>query len=138
MSLPAPACRAGPWRRAPWLSALASRRASSPSPGDFLRQCAHADAVSFQLGNLLGVVLLVHRAGLGLIFFGDLQDDVLHFLRQLGPTRRIDGEAVPGDRAEADLGVKLADFIELEVGPALSLIHISEPTRLGMISYAVF
>src|SRR5450756_2981103 len=23
-------------------------------------------------------------------------------------------------------------------GPALSLIHISEPTRLGMISYAVF
>src|SRR5450756_1901451 len=24
------------------------------------------------------------------------------------------------------------------LGPALSLIHISEPTRLGMISYAVF
>src|SRR5450756_2810373 len=26
----------------------------------------------------------------------------------------------------------------VEVMPALSLIHISEPTRLGMISYAVF
>src|SRR5659263_685602 len=29
-------------------------------------------------------------------------------------------------------------YVSLEVNPHLSLIHISEPTRLGMISYAVF
>src|SRR5450759_2565394 len=31
-----------------------------------------------------------------------------------------------------------SQFIELHTGQFLSLIHISEPTRLGMISYAVF
>src|SRR5665648_1108060 len=34
------------------------------------------------------------------------------------------------------IGIKLAQASILTVG--LSLIHISEPTRLGMISYAVF
>ena len=29
-------------------------------------------------------------------------------------------------------------MLSLSVGKGLSLIHISEPTRLGMISYAVF
>src|SRR5450756_2908876 len=32
----------------------------------------------------------------------------------------------------------LIGLAKLEEGIALSLIHISEPTRLGMISYAVF
>ena len=33
---------------------------------------------------------------------------------------------------------ELADILKNEYGIELSLIHISEPTRLGMISYAVF
>src|SRR5665648_131740 len=33
---------------------------------------------------------------------------------------------------------KLLEWVLLEQGLNLSLIHISEPTRLGMISYAVF
>ena len=38
-------------------------------------------------------------------------------------------EAIPG-KSEA--------WLMVGVEPELSLIHISEPTRLGMISYAVF
>jgi len=32
----------------------------------------------------------------------------------------------------------LDELARMPAGPMLSLIHISEPTRLGMISYAVF
>ncbi|CZR83257.1 2,3-dimethylmalate dehydratase large subunit [Clostridioides difficile] len=41
-------------------------------------------------------------------------------------------EVKKGQLIEADLDVVLGNDI------TLSLIHISEPTRLGMISYAVF
>src|SRR5450759_4373102 len=37
-----------------------------------------------------------------------------------------------------DKGFDAAPLFGLGIGYALSLIHISEPTRLGMISYAVF
>src|SRR5450756_946548 len=52
---------------------------------------------------------------------------------------RHPGRAVPGDR----VGTDRADPWQLHerdlgAGRMLSLIHISEPTRLGMISYAVF
>src|SRR5450756_737546 len=47
--------------------------------------------------------------------------------------------SVKGKKGNVDLkageNVQLGDF---NVGDKLSLIHISEPTRLGMISYAVF
>src|SRR5450756_2943679 len=55
--------------------------------------------------------------------------------------REIDGTAVRCDVSrEADVK-ELVDRVEAEQGRIdifLSLIHISEPTRLGMISYAVF
>src|SRR5450756_1468299 len=41
------------------------------------------------------------------------------------------------DGAEAILKVKVMSWVGRN-GDSLSLIHISEPTRLGMISYAVF
>ena len=58
------------------------------------------------------------------------------------------GEYQPGDRVGAGGGLEEEgeDIEVLELGfeqalamvQSLSLIHISEPTRLGMISYAVF
>src|SRR5665648_1096758 len=45
-------------------------------------------------------------------------------------TRRIASLELRGKCAQ-DAGLQLADLV------VLSLIHISEPTRLGMISYAV-
>src|SRR5450756_3085130 len=48
----------------------------------------------------------------------------------------------PGSKAEriivADVDPVQPMQGDLKVGLKLSLIHISEPTRLGMISYAVF
>src|SRR5450759_4053415 len=42
------------------------------------------------------------------------------------------------DEAGIDLDLDLQRVETLEDAQLLSLIHISEPTRLGMISYAVF
>src|SRR5450756_3033026 len=55
-----------------------------------------------------------------------------------GGTLEIDGKVVqhPIPREIWDLGLRLRDMDANDVD--LSLIHISEPTRLGMISYAVF
>src|SRR5450756_3192350 len=44
-------------------------------------------------------------------------------------------------KANPDLQLKALDYLGMYAGGPdvpLSLIHISEPTRLGMISYAVF
>src|SRR5665648_361400 len=42
------------------------------------------------------------------------------------------------DKASLQLLVNAIDGQSAQLGYSLSLIHISEPTRLGMISYAVF
>ena len=42
------------------------------------------------------------------------------------------------DQLDYTLANVLMDIVNEEELPALSLIHISEPTRLGMIAYAVF
>src|SRR5450756_1523527 len=53
-------------------------------------------------------------------------------------TRRLD-ESLPATCPHPSWSVRLPWFRRWAWdGPALSLIHISEPTRLGMISYAVF
>src|SRR5450756_2646061 len=69
------------------------------------------------------------------------------WLADLLRTSIIDGHLVPGTALPAtrvlaeELGISRGVIVEAyqrlrEEG--LSLIHISEPTRLGMISYAVF
>src|SRR5450759_1696577 len=52
----------------------------------------------------------------------------------------IDGKTVRGARAAGKLAPHLVAALDHTLGVVLglSLIHISEPTRLGMISYAVF
>ena len=45
---------------------------------------------------------------------------------------------VPNTLKFAERNVKEEQKRQQELVPNLSLIHISEPTRLGMISYAVF
>src|SRR5450756_3083191 len=42
------------------------------------------------------------------------------------------------DRCNNDIDAFIIDVDEAHMTSPLSLIHISEPTRLGMISYAVF
>src|SRR5450759_3268334 len=81
--------------------------------------------------------------------------DQAELLRALGVgARRGVGEPLAGDRDRGRLVARLVDLVDREVLHArlavraglglrgsvleLSLIHISEPTRLGMISYAVF
>src|SRR5450756_1729087 len=47
--------------------------------------------------------------------------------------------AVPGEHDDRPLLVGVREPVQADFSaPYLSLIHISEPTRLGMISYAVF
>src|SRR5450756_3050405 len=50
------------------------------------------------------------------------------------------GVQVPGDRRRAEVGEghEEPDSFAVSADEVLSLIHISEPTRLGMNSYAVF
>src|SRR5450759_5401577 len=52
----------------------------------------------------------------------------------------VDGKTVRGARAAGKLAPHLVAALDHTLGVVLglSLIHISEPTRLGMISYAVF
>src|SRR5450756_800057 len=61
-------------------------------------------------------------------------DQVLRDLGQIGTASRLRDEGEHRGADPADVLVRLlgADVVQL------SLIHISEPTRLGMISYAVF
>src|SRR5688572_1391629 len=80
-----------------------------------LGELAHRGADALELLELLGIVLLVHRTRALLVLAPDLHQDLLHILRQPRPAVLVDGEPVPGDGAEADLGVVLADFIELKV-----------------------
>src|SRR5450759_5096866 len=67
--------------------------------------------------------------------------DVLGDGRRPGPEERLPRSAVrPGSHdCTSDLAREYAPHLPAPcVVPGLSLIHISEPTRLGMISYAVF
>src|SRR5450756_2720641 len=74
------------------------------------------------------------RQGLGLFVETGLADYILPELPAL--KLEVDEHHRHKDVYEHTL-IVLEQAIALE-GPALSLIHISEPTRLGMISYAVF
>src|SRR5450756_1518419 len=75
-----------------------------------------------------------------------LLSDVVH--RGLaGPCRRVGDGSRAEDGASAgahlapygrDQGLRLVAAGHSPLASCLSLIHISEPTRLGMISYAVF
>ena len=64
-----------------------------PVGSDFAHSPARSQAAcgrsrpSLQLLDLLWIILLVHGSGLGLVFLGDFEDDVLNFLRQLRPAR---------------------------------------------------
>ena len=53
--------------------------------------------------------------------------------------KKLSGEETGvSDEFKADWEAERIDFYEDVAYGMLSLIHISEPTRLGMISYAVF
>src|SRR5665648_236069 len=62
--------------------------------------------------------------------FGGQDSDCLSYIIAIEEMARVD----------SSMAATLAAHNSLGVGPILelSLIHISEPTRLGMISYAVF
>src|SRR5659263_701216 len=62
-------------------------------------------------------------------------------LRSYGGTQRIRERSSPMDYIFSTVIFTLSPFFRSSEGLnviSLSLIHISEPTRLGMISYAVF
>ena len=64
-------------------------------------------------------------------------EDIKSFLSRQSETYKVPYETHPEDRPRQCIFVgssNNADFLPFD----LSLIHISEPTRLGMISYAVF
>ena len=82
-----------------------------------IRHGLDVHAHGLELGNLLGIVFLVDRTCLGLELFGHLNDDGLHVFGQTGHAGLVDGQTVPGDGAEADFGVVVGHFIELEVDP---------------------
>src|SRR5450756_534733 len=62
------------------------------------------------------------------------EDEVGIYLKALD----VHGVGATLQEAEADLTEAALEYVEDWEDHLLSLIHISEPTRLGMISYAVF
>src|SRR5450756_1360293 len=96
------------------------------SPGD-----RPAPARGKHVGKGLADVLQQREPGPGILPRGETQR-----LRRAGS--RV--ERYPAVYGEIDLdpGVGVAGRYLVVAGQRLSLIHISEPTRLGMISYAVF
>ena len=84
-----------------------------PIQTDGGRQVAHRNVLAQPIHVLL-VADFVEYAGLDGIQAGDLLDDRLNVRRQVFPVAVVDRQAVPGDGAEADGGVVLADFMQLE------------------------
>ena len=82
-----------------------------------LRKTANVGALGFEIVKLLGVVGFVHGAGQSFIFLADFDDDVLNVFGKLVEASLVDGQAVPGDRAEADFGIEFSDFEQFEIDP---------------------
>src|SRR5450756_1020027 len=95
---------------------------------------AHGEPAGREIEGAGGDVLAEERRGdpcRAEILDGQGDEEILH-----GRAHR-NGEHVPLGARSAVVGVGVRGG-RLETGDHLSLIHISEPTRLGMISYAVF
>src|SRR5450759_3431280 len=84
-------------------------------------------------GNCLATVLLtIYHAGI------ETKGRAVFIASRRGFAENVRGGAYKAGRAYEDQRSSPMNGISVSAGDRLSLIHISEPTRLGMISYAVF
>src|SRR5450756_617613 len=94
-----------------------------------------------QLGTLLETMLcqVIERGpdSAGVAVYGDRRRCPAGYAAVSVLTCDGDGDG-DGSAPKDALAELLGDVVLTEAGDTLSLIHISEPTRLGMISYAVF
>src|SRR5450756_235898 len=111
-----------------------STQSRSSAASDVYKRQAHQDAAALaELGGGRHLRVVAHP--LEQIHVVPGEDPAL----QGRERHALAGPVVEGAQADVVARVEIA-VVDREIGEIqqLSLIHISEPTRLGMISYAVF
>src|SRR5665648_1161453 len=87
----------------------------------------------FKLAEELGIRGWVNNSSHGVTIHAEGQNLDLFYNRLM-----IESPPLAKIVTARSVGAELKNYATFEIVQSLSLIHISEPTRLGMISYAVF